>query len=162
VDFDDVPAEPLGAPSESVRSLQLLVTMAAAEAAGAAALALEKTAAYARERRQFGLPIGTFQAVKHRLADMLVEVENARSAVYGAAWSLTDVPDARLPVAMAQSVATQNAVDVVAAAIQLHGGIGMTWESDLHLYLRRAKALQATYGQPSRHRETIAAALLDV
>lgn len=161
VELDDVSAELLAGEGSPAHSTQLLATMAAAEAAGAAGRALDKTAQYARERNQFGLPIGTFQAVKHRLADMLVDVENARSAVYGAGWALSDLTEAPLPVAMAQAVATGNAVDVVGAAIQLHGGIGVTWESDLHLYLRRAKALQAIYGSPSAHRAEIAAALLD-
>lgn len=161
VTFDGVPAELLGGGGEPARVPELLMTLAAAEAAGAASQALDVTAQYATERKQFGLPIGTFQAVKHRLADMLVEVENSRSAVFGAAWALADGGDATLAVAMAQAVATANVVDVAGAAIQLHGGIGVTWESDLHLYLRRAKALQATYGSPAFHRAAIAAELLD-
>lgn len=140
---------------------QLLLALAAAEAAGVAATALETTARYTTERHQFGLPIGTFQAVKHRLADMLVSVENSRSAVYGAAWALAENAHPSRAVALAQAVATSHAVSVVSDAIQLHGGIGVTWECDLHLYLRRAKALEQTYGPPTLHRSRIAASLLD-
>ncbi|WP_433598234.1 acyl-CoA dehydrogenase family protein [Nocardia sp. CA-135953] len=142
-------------------SAALLLTLAAAEASSIAARALELTSAYTTQRHQFGLPIGTFQAVKHRLADMLVEVENSRSAVYGAAWALADGRDPRRAVAMAQAVATANAVDVVSSAIQLHGGIGVTWENDLHLYLRRAKSLQLAFGASWWHLDRLAQLLLD-
>ena len=92
---------------------------------------------------------------------MLVAVENARSAVYGAAWALAESDHAARSVWLAQAAATGNAVAVVSDAVQLHGGIGVTWECDLHLYLRRVKALEATYGSPSTHRERIADSLLD-
>jgi alkylation response protein AidB-like acyl-CoA dehydrogenase len=92
---------------------------------------------------------------------MLIAVENARSAVYGAAWQLSEQQFAPRAAAMAQAVATANAISVVGDAIQLHGGIGVTWECDLHLYLRRAKALELTYGTPPSHREAIASSLLD-
>ncbi|MGH9138613.1 MAG: acyl-CoA dehydrogenase family protein [Acidimicrobiales bacterium] len=140
----------------------LRATLYAAEAVGVAADALDRTAAHARERRQFGHPIGTFQAVKHRLADMLVAVESSRSAVYAAAWALRSGAPAqrRLAVHMAQAVATDAATKVVSAAIQLHGGIGVTWEHDLHLRLRRAKALELTCGAPAWHYGEIARTLL--
>lgn len=154
-------AELLSEDRPNARPGQLLLVLAAAEAAGAAAAALDMTSRYTVERHQFGLPIGTFQAVKHRLADMLVGVENSRSAVYGAAWALAEDADADRAVALAQAVATDHAVSVAGDAVQLHGGIGVTWECDLHLYLRRAKALQHTYGSPSLHRRRIAANLLD-
>lgn len=154
-------AELLSAGRPNPRPGQLLLALAAAEAAGAAAEALDMTSRYTVERHQFGLPIGTFQAVKHRLADMLVGVENSRSAVYGAAWALAENADADRAVALAQAVATDHAVSVVGDAVQLHGGIGVTWECDLHLYLRRTKALQHTYGSPSLHRRRIAASLLE-
>jgi alkylation response protein AidB-like acyl-CoA dehydrogenase len=160
-EFGDADAELLSGAEITERPGELLMTLAAAEAAGAAAAALHSTARYTTERHQFGLPIGTFQAVKHRLADMLVAVENARSAVYGAAWALTESDHAARSVWLAQAVATGNAVTVVSDAIQLHGGIGVTWECDLHLYLRRAKALEVTYGSPSTHRGRIAQSLLD-
>jgi alkylation response protein AidB-like acyl-CoA dehydrogenase len=160
-EFSGATAELLSAAGPADRPGQLLLTLAAAEAAGVAATALETTARYTTERHQFGLPIGTFQAVKHRLADMLVAVENSRSAVYGAAWALAEDTSPGRAVALAQAVATSHAVSVVGDAIQLHGGIGVTWECDLHLFLRRAKALEQTYGQPTRHRSLIAASLLD-
>jgi len=111
---------------------------------------------------QFGRPVGTFQAVKHRLADMLVDVECARSAALSAAWAADagDQVDAAMTAAMAQAVATAGAVRVVGAAIQLHGGIGVTWEHDLHLYLRRAKALELVAGRPDEHLAHIATTLL--
>jgi alkylation response protein AidB-like acyl-CoA dehydrogenase len=160
VEFGGTDAELLTGADDAARPGELLLTMAAAEAAGAASTALHTTARYTTERRQFGLPIGTFQAVKHTLADMLVAVENARSAVYGAAWALAEKDVAPNAVAMAQAVATENAVHVVSDAVQLHGGIGVTWECDLHLYLRRAKALELTYGSPATHRARIADRLL--
>jgi alkylation response protein AidB-like acyl-CoA dehydrogenase len=162
IDFTGANGELLPGDEPADRIDELLLTMAAAEAVGAATAALQMTTKYGVERHQFGLPIGTFQAVKHRLADMLVAVENGRSAVYGAAWALEDDPTATMQAAMAQAVATENATRVVSDAIQLHGGIGVTWECDLHLYLRRAKALELTYGAPAWHRARIAAALLDV
>ncbi|MGV0577874.1 acyl-CoA dehydrogenase family protein [Mycolicibacterium elephantis] len=145
----------------SQRPRQLLMALAAAEASGVASAALDMTSRYTVERHQFGHPIGTFQAVKHRLAEMLVAVENSRSSVYGAAWALAERVPADRAVALAQAVATEHAVSVTGDAVQLHGGIGVTWECDLHLLLRRAKALQQTYGQPSLHRRLIAASLLD-
>jgi alkylation response protein AidB-like acyl-CoA dehydrogenase len=160
-EFGHTEAELLSGAETSERPSELLMTLAAAEAAGAAWTALHTTARYTTERHQFGVPIGTFQAVKHRLADMLVAVENARSAVYGAAWALADTASAARSVSLAQAVATGNAVAVASDAIQLHGGIGVTWECNLHLYLRRAKALQATYGSPATHRRRIADSLLD-
>jgi alkylation response protein AidB-like acyl-CoA dehydrogenase len=153
-------AELLADASPSDRPGHLLAALAAAEAVGVAATALETTARYTTERQQFGLPIGTFQAVKHRLAEMLVAVENSRSAVYGAAWALAEDAHPGRAVALAQAVATGHAVSVVSDAVQLHGGIGVTWECDLHLYLRRAKALEQTYGAPTLHRSRIAASLL--
>lgn len=159
------PARPLGDPADTVRVARvgndLIRTLAAAEAAAVAGRALAQTQAYTIQRHQFGRPIGTFQAVKHRLADMLVQVENARSAAHGAVWALDAGRPTARAVAMAQAVATRNAVEVTSAAIQLHGGIGVTWECDLHLYLRRAKTLQLAHGSPGWHLEQIASSLLD-
>ncbi|MCX2930594.1 acyl-CoA/acyl-ACP dehydrogenase [Mycobacterium sp. CVI_P3] len=160
VEFTGAEAKLLADSRSSTRPRDLLWTLAAAEAAGAASSALDRTARYATERHQFGVPIGTFQAVKHLLADMLVAVENSRSAVYGAAWALAEDGQTERSAALAQAVATQNAISVVSDAVQLHGGIGVTWECDLHLFLRRSKALEATYGSPARHRASIATALL--
>lgn len=134
----------------------------AAEALGAAAAALDKSTDHALNRVQFGRPIGQFQAVKHTLADMLVDVENARSAVYNAAWTFDGLGrGAGLDVAMAKALATENAVSVVNRAIQIHGGMGVTWEDDLHLMLRRAKSCALLLGDPGFHFDRIAASLLD-
>ena len=134
----------------------------AAESTGVARWCLEAAADYARIRRQFGVPIGTFQAVKHRLADLLIAVENARAATWGGAWSIASGwRDAPISAAMAKAVATENARIVANATLQLHGGIGMTWEHDVHLYLRRAKVNENLGGTPAEHFATVAALLLD-
>jgi alkylation response protein AidB-like acyl-CoA dehydrogenase len=136
--------------------------LVAAESAGVARWCLDTAASYARVRRQFGVPIGTFQAVKHSLADMLVRTENARSAAWGGAWSIAHGwPDAPVAAAMAKAVATENARVVANAAVQIHGGIGVTWEHDIHLYLRRAKVNETLFGTPAEHFATVAALLLD-
>lgn len=132
----------------------------AAEATGAAQHALDLTTAHAQQRHQFGEPIGRFQAVKHTLADMLVDLENARSAAYNGALALADDrPDLRQAVRLAKAVATENAVRVAQSALQLHGGIGFTWEYDLHLLLRRAKTAELVLGQPDDHFDRIAEGL---
>ncbi|HVX22362.1 MAG TPA: acyl-CoA dehydrogenase family protein [Acidimicrobiales bacterium] len=128
-----------------------------AEATGAAAAALALGVGHAKQREQFGQPIGRFQAVKHRLANMLIELENARSAVYNGAWALDGGrSDGLMAAHMAKAVATENAVSVVHGAIQVHGGIGFTWEHDLHLLMRRAKAAQLALGSPDAHFVSIA------
>jgi len=162
VRVDDHPGRLLGGPGLLGELRRRQQTLYAAEAVGVAAWALEHTAAYTAQRVQFGRPVGTFQAVKHRLADMLVDVECARSAALSAAWAADagDQVDAAMTAAMAQAVATAGAVRVVGAAIQLHGGIGVTWEHDLHLYLRRAKALELVAGRPDEHLAHIATTLL--
>ena len=135
----------------------------AAEALGAASSALDMSTDYALNRSQFGRPIGQFQAVKHTLADMFVDVENARSATYNAAWAYDELgAGAALDVAMAKGLATENAVSVINRSIQIHGGIGVTWEHDLHILLRRAKSCSLLFGEPGEQFERIAAALLDV
>ncbi|GAA0616362.1 acyl-CoA dehydrogenase family protein [Sporichthya brevicatena] len=134
----------------------------AAESTGVARWCLDTASAYARTRQQFGVPIGTFQAVKHSLADMLVRAENARSATWGGAWALAHGwRDRALSAAMAKAVATENARAVAAAAVQIHGGIGVTWEHDLHLYLRRAKVNEQLGGTPAEHFAALAGLLLD-
>jgi alkylation response protein AidB-like acyl-CoA dehydrogenase len=133
----------------------------AAQALGAAQKALNLTSDYAKQRVAFGQPIGRFQAIKHPLADMLVRVENARSAVYHAAWLLDErSSEAPRAVLMAKAVATENAVKVVHQAIQCHGGIGFTWEHDLHLHLRRAKAAELALGRPDDLFDAIGQTLL--
>jgi alkylation response protein AidB-like acyl-CoA dehydrogenase len=129
---------------------------AAAIMLGAARKCMDMSVEYAKVREQFGQPIGTFQAIKHACAEMLVEVENAHGATYYAAWAL----DAAAPAgAMAASVAKSYVGDaarkVCGSAIQVHGGIGFTWEYDLHLYFKQAKLLEALYGDAEHHREQV-------
>ena len=133
----------------------------ALELVGVGQRALELSVAYAGERMQFGRPIGSFQAVKHRCVDMMVQVETARSLAYYAAWAVAEAADdATRAAAMAKAYAGEMAKTVTSDAIQVHGGIGFTWEHDLHLYYRRALAADAAFGAAPAHRETIVAPLV--
>ena len=116
---------------------------------------------YAKDRQQFGRPIGAYQAVSHRCAQMLLETENARSAVYGAAWAADAEPES-LPLAasMAKAYASDAGWRVPDASIQVHGGIGFTWEHDLHFFLKRGRANAAMFGDAKWHRERVADAVL--
>ncbi|MGE5271290.1 MAG: acyl-CoA dehydrogenase family protein [Thiohalocapsa sp.] len=128
-----------------------------AEMCGAAQRVLEMSVDYAKMRIAFGKPIGTYQAVKHKCADMLIEIENAKSLTYYAAWAVDEgEADAAMAVSMAKAAASDAGRKVCAAGIQLHGGIGMTWEHDLQLYLKRAKASEIAFGDATWHRERIA------
>jgi alkylation response protein AidB-like acyl-CoA dehydrogenase len=127
---------------------------ACAEMLGAARKALEMSVEYARSREQFGQPIGSFQAVKHTCAEMLLEVEQAHAATYYAAWALSaGAPDAALAASVAKAYVGGAARKVCGDAIQVHGGIGFTWEFDLHLSFKRAKHLEPLYGDADFHRE---------
>lgn len=129
----------------------------AADALGGAQACLDRTVAYARERIQFGRAIGSFQAVKHRLADLMVAIEQARSAVWWAACAIDeDDAEAALAVHAAKAAACDAYSDAAAAMIQLHGGIGFTWEHDAHLFFKRARANRTLLGTPDWHREQIA------
>jgi alkylation response protein AidB-like acyl-CoA dehydrogenase len=134
----------------------------AAESTGLAQRALDMSVEYAKDRQQFGRPIGAYQAVSHRCAQMLLETENSRSAVYGAAWAADAEPES-LPLAasMAKAYASDAGWRVPDAAIQVHGGIGFTWEHDLHFFLKRGRANAAIGGDPKWHREQIADVVLD-
>jgi alkylation response protein AidB-like acyl-CoA dehydrogenase len=148
--------EPLGGDIERAR-LQVAVT-SAAESVGVAQRAMEMAVAYAKERKQFGRAIGTYQAVSHACAQMLLEVEGARSAVYWAAWALDHEPEtAPLATACAKAYAGDAGRRVPRSALQVHGGIGFTWEHDLHFFLKRGEANAHLYGSAASHRETIAA-----
>ncbi len=133
----------------------------AAESTGVAQRSLEMAVEYAKDRQQFGRPIGAYQAVSHRCAQMLLETENSRSAVYGAAWAADAEPDS-LPLAasMAKAYASDAGWRVPDASIQVHGGIGFTWEHDLHLFLKRGRANAAMFGDAKWHRERVADAVL--
>ncbi|HVW44535.1 MAG TPA: acyl-CoA dehydrogenase family protein [Amycolatopsis sp.] len=134
----------------------------AADSAGLAARVLEMTTSYIGQREQFGRPIGSFQAVKHRAADMLVETEAVRGLTGHAAESVRcDPVAAGLAASMAKEYACATGVAVAGAGIQLHGGIGYTWEHDLHLYLKRAALNEALFGDGRWHRQRAAHALLE-
>jgi alkylation response protein AidB-like acyl-CoA dehydrogenase len=129
----------------------------AAEMCGGAQQVLDMTVAYAKIRIAFGKPIGSYQGVKHQAADMLVAIENARSLTYYAAWTVDQVLDeAPLAVSMAKATASDMYRKVAGTGIQLHGGIGMTWEHDLQLYFKRAKASEVAFGDATWHRERVA------
>jgi alkylation response protein AidB-like acyl-CoA dehydrogenase len=133
----------------------------AAESTGIAQRTMEMAVEYAKDRQQFGRPIGSYQAVSHRCAQMLLETENARSAVYGAAWAADAEPES-LPKAasMAKAYASDAGWRVPDASIQVHGGIGFTWEHDLHFFLKRGRANAAIFGDAKWHRERVADAVL--
>jgi alkylation response protein AidB-like acyl-CoA dehydrogenase len=129
----------------------------AAELTGVAQRTMEMAVEYARDRKQFDTPIGAFQAVSHRCAQMLLEVEGARSASYYAAWAADAEPES-LPLAasMAKAYASDAGWRVSASALQVHGGIGFTWEHDLHFFLKRAKTDGHLFGTARDHRERVA------
>ncbi|WGL54031.1 acyl-CoA/acyl-ACP dehydrogenase [Nocardioides sp. BP30] len=159
VTFEDAPAVRIEDDAEAVlaRVADLSAAALAAEQAGGAAAALEMAVEYARIRVQFGRPIGSFQAIKHRCADLLLEVESARNAAFAAA-SLLAQDDAEGPVAAALAAAWCATAYTHAAKenIQFHGGIGFTWEHDAHFFLKRAKTSELLLGTPARHRARVA------
>jgi alkylation response protein AidB-like acyl-CoA dehydrogenase len=140
--------------------LQACVALAA-ESTGVAQRAMEMAVEYAKDRKQFDRPIGSYQAVSHRCAQMLLETENARSAVYGAAWAADAAPES-LPRAasIAKAYASDAGWRVADASIQVHGGIGFTWEHDLHFFLKRGRANASMFGDAKWHRERVAEAVL--
>jgi len=129
----------------------------AAESVGLAQRTMEMAVAYAKERKQFDRAIGSYQAVSHACAQMLLEVEGARSAVYWAAWALDHEPEtAPLAVSVAKAYAADAGRRVPRAALQVHGGIGFTWEHDLHFFLKRGEANAHVYGDATEHRDRVA------
>jgi alkylation response protein AidB-like acyl-CoA dehydrogenase len=128
-----------------------------AEMCGGAQRVLDMTTDYAKIRVAFGKPIGSYQGVKHKAADMLVEIENAKSLTYYAAWAMDEnVPEAPLAASMAKAYVSDAFRKAAGTGIQLHGGIGFTWEHDLHLYFKRAKSSEFTFGDATWHRERVA------
>ncbi len=143
--------------SPLARVLERACVALCAEMCGGSQKVLDMTVDYAKIRVAFGRPIGSYQGVKHRAADMLVEVENAKSLTYYAAWAVDEnVPEAALAVSMAKAYGSDAYRRVAGAGIQLHGGIGFTWEHDLHLYFKRAKSSEFTFGDATYHRERVA------
>jgi alkylation response protein AidB-like acyl-CoA dehydrogenase len=160
LDLEGAPSVRLGGPEEAAAFLDRGATAHAAEMLGAAARALEMSVEYAKERVQFDRPIGSFQAVKHRCADMLVDVEGMRSAVYYAAWCIgAGHPDASVAASTAKTWCSDASRRVMASALQVHGGIGFTWEHDVHLYLKRAQLDQVSFGDATFHRARLASLL---
>jgi alkylation response protein AidB-like acyl-CoA dehydrogenase len=159
--FDSTPAQLLGAEGAGwpviSRVLDLAAVALAAEQVGGAARVLEMSVEYAKVRVQFGRPIGSFQAIKHKAADMLVEVESAKSAAYYGLWAASELNDELPTVAsLAKAYCSDAYVHCAAENIQIHGGIGFTWEHPAHLYFKRAKSSQLFFGDPTYHRELLA------
>jgi alkylation response protein AidB-like acyl-CoA dehydrogenase len=159
VRLDGPPAEELSG-EEFARAWHAIAVMTAAESVGLAQRAMEMAVEYAKDRTQFERPIGTYQAVSHACAQMLLEVEGARSAVLWAAWALDHEPEtAGVATNVAKAYASDCGARVTASALQVHGGIGFTWEHDLHFFLKRAQANAHAYGDARWHRDELAAAL---
>jgi len=156
VGADAVLGQPGGAGPALESLLRRAAVCASAEMLGAARRCLDMSVEYAKVREQFGQLIGSFQAIRHRCSEMLLEVENAHAAVYYAAWALTaGAEDAAVASSICKSYVSEAARKVCGDSIQVHGGIGFTWEYDLHLYMKRAKALEPLYGDAEYHRELI-------
>jgi alkylation response protein AidB-like acyl-CoA dehydrogenase len=161
LEFNSVPARLIGAPGEAEailsRTLDVAAVALAAEQLGGAQRALDMAVEYAKLRHQFGRPIGSFQAIKHRCADLLLEVESLRSAVvYAAAAVAEDSPEVPVVAALVKALGSDTYFHVAAENIQIHGGIGFTWEHDAHLFFKRAKASEIFLGDASYHRERLA------
>jgi alkylation response protein AidB-like acyl-CoA dehydrogenase len=139
------------------RVLDLAAVGLAAEQVGGAQMCLDTAVQYAKDRVQFGRPIGSFQAIKHKCADMLLEVESAKSAAYYAGWCASELNDELPSVAsLAKAYCSDAYFHAAAENIQIHGGIGFTWEHPAHLYFKRAKSSELLFGDPSYHRELLA------
>ena len=138
-------------------ALQRIEIARAAELVGVAQRAMEMAVEYAKDRQQFGRPIGAYQAVSHRCAQMLLEVESARSATLYASWAADHEPESlQLAASMAKAYASDTGWNVTASSLQVHGGIGFTWEHDLHFFLKRAKTDGHLFGSAREHRERVA------
>lgn len=161
VDLRSAPARLIGEVGAGVQilsdALDRAAVLLAAEMVGAAEACLDMSVEYAKVRQQFGRPIGSFQAIKHKCAEVLVELEGARAATQYAAWAVDD-NTAELPVAacIAKATAAEAFFRAAAENAQIHGGIGATWEHDVHLYLKRAKTSYILLGDPSYHRQRLA------
>nr|WP_235892900.1 acyl-CoA dehydrogenase family protein [Mycolicibacterium hodleri] len=166
VTLSDAPARLVAGPDEAERvithALQVGSALLAVEQVGAAQHMLDVAVQYAKDRLQFGRPIGSFQAVKHRLADMMVDLEHARSTAYHAVWALADgSDDPALATSIAQATSSAAFSRVATDAIQTLGGIGFTWEHQAHLYFKRATTDAALLGSAEQHRSRVAEMVLD-
>ncbi len=161
LEFDGTPATLVGADGEGWTTLSTVLDLAAgglaAEQVGGAQKVLEMAVEYAKVRVQFGRPIGSFQAIKHKCADMLLEVESAKSAAYYGMWCASEMNDELPSVAsLAKAYCSEAYFHATAENIQIHGGIGFTWEHPAHLYFKRAKSSELLFGDPTYHRELLA------
>jgi alkylation response protein AidB-like acyl-CoA dehydrogenase len=159
--FDDTPGTLIASGPAATRALDAALGagagILAAELVGLAQRCLDMTVAYVKERRQFARPVGSFQGLKHRLAEEWVSVTQARAASrYAAACLASGSPDARVAVALAKAYCSEVAVNAAQECVQMHGGIGFTWEHTAHLYLKRAKADSIGFGTPDAHRAALA------
>ncbi len=137
--------------------LRIATAALTAEMVGTASKIMDLTVQYANDRRQFGRPIGSFQAIKHKCAEMLTDLESSRSAAFYACWAAaTDASDADLAVAVAKSYGSDALARLGGEGVQVHGGIAFTWEHDMHLYLKRIKTAEALFGDGAEHRERVA------
>lgn len=158
--LDERPARAIGGPELAVEVLDRGAVGASAEMLGGAGRVLEMASGYAKERVQFGQPIGSFQAVKHRCADMVVDVEGMRSATWYAAWAIAaGAPDVSIAASTAKVWCSEAARRVMASGLQVHGGIGFTWEHDLHLFMKRSQYDWSSYGDAAFHRERLSGLL---
>ncbi|HEX5613581.1 MAG TPA: acyl-CoA dehydrogenase family protein [Acidimicrobiia bacterium] len=161
LEFSGVKAEPLGTPGAGFAAFSKTLDQAAValanEMMGGAQFVLDQSVEYAKVRVQFGRPIGSFQAIKHKCADMLLEVESGKSAAYYASWCAAE-DNEELPVvaALAKAYCSEAYFHAAAENIQIHGGIGFTWEHDAHLYFKRAKSSEIYLGDATYHRELLA------
>jgi alkylation response protein AidB-like acyl-CoA dehydrogenase len=165
ITFDGASAEAIGERPDERALTRLLETStfaAAIEMVGIASAALDLAVAYAKERTQFDKPIGSFQAIKHKCADMLVAVEGARSTAYYASWTLAE-DDAALPLAVSMAKAACGDASRLACneSLQIHGGVGFTWDFDVHFYMKRGKLLEYAFGDAAWHRERVASIVVD-
>ena len=161
LEFAGTPARLIGAEGGGwavlERVLDLAAVALAAEQVGGAQMCLDMSVEYAKVRVQFGRPIGSFQAIKHKCADMLLEVESAKSAAYYAGWCASELNDELPSVAsLAKAYCSDAYFHAAAENIQIHGGIGFTWEHPAHLYFKRAKSSELLFGDPTYHRELLA------
>jgi alkylation response protein AidB-like acyl-CoA dehydrogenase len=161
VEFDATPARLLGALDAGENALEAMLDRSSialcAEALGGTGRVLDIAVDYAKVREQFGRPIGSFQAIKHKCATMLVNLESSRSAVYYALWAVS-AADPEIPkvASLAKAFCTDTYLEACGEAIQILGGIGFTWEHPAHLYLKRAKNAQLTFGNSDFHRQRLA------
>jgi len=159
--FEGTPATLVGTDGAGWETLSTVLDLAAvglaAEQVGGAQACLDMAVEYAKVRVQFGRPIGSFQAIKHKCADMLLEVESAKSAAYYAGWCASEMNDELPSVAsLAKAYCSEAYFHAAAENIQIHGGIGFTWEHPAHLYFKRAKSSELLFGDPTYHRELLA------